>query len=81
MSGSNNDLNVVEHSTLFNDLANGSSVPCKFTLEGNTYNHGYYLGDGIYPKWSTIVKVIPNPQNNKQARFATMQEKQKKMLK
>ena len=50
MPGSNNDLNVVKRSMLFNDLANGRSVPYHFTLEGHVYDHGYYLGDGIYPE-------------------------------
>ena len=78
MPGSNNDINVVERSTLFNDLANGRSTPVSFTVGGNTYDHGYYLGDGIYPKWSTIVKTIPNPMTNKQRKFAAMQEGQRK---
>ena len=40
MPGSNNDLNVVERSHLFNDLAKGQVPPLTFTLSLNTYNHG-----------------------------------------
>jgi len=61
MPGSHIDLNVVERSHLFNDLAHGKSTPVSFTIGQNTYNHGYYLEDGIYPKWSTIVKIFANP--------------------
>nr|XP_034580678.1 uncharacterized protein LOC117843998 [Setaria viridis] len=34
----------------------------------------YYLADGIYPSWATIVKSIPDPQGNKKKYFATAQE-------
>ena len=78
MPGSLNDLNVVERSHLFNDLAQGKSTPVSFTLGQNTYDHGYYLGDGIYPKWSTIVKTFANPMTAKQKQFAAMQEGQRK---
>lgn len=35
---------------------------------------GYYLADGIYPPWSTLVKIIPCPRGNKQKLFAQKQE-------
>ncbi|XP_062204528.1 uncharacterized protein LOC133906594 [Phragmites australis] len=34
---------------------------------------GYYLGDGIYPEWATIVKAIPAPRGNKSIHFSAMQ--------
>lgn len=76
--GLNNDLNVVERSTLFNDLALGRSTPVQFDLGGYHYTHGYYLGDGIYLKWSTIVKTMPHPLSSKQRLFAREQESQRK---
>ena len=35
---------------------------------------GYYLADGIYPKWATFVKSISAPQGNKRKYFAKAQE-------
>ena len=35
---------------------------------------GYYLADGIYPKWSTIVQTIHQPMSRKKYYFVTQQE-------
>jgi hypothetical protein len=32
-------------------LANGESTPVEFQAKEWPYNIGYYLGDGIHPKW------------------------------
>ena len=45
-----------------------------FTVNGHTYDKGYYLGDGIYTQWTTIVKTIPNPVGEKRKRFSQEQE-------
>ncbi|XP_024172266.1 uncharacterized protein LOC112178342 [Rosa chinensis] len=34
----------------------------------------YYLTDGIYPKWATLVQSIKRPQNEAEAYFTTKQE-------
>lgn len=60
MSGSNNDLNVVERSHLFNDPTLGKSTLIS-TLGRNIYDHRYFLADGIYPKRNTIIKTFSNP--------------------
>ncbi|WCJ37999.1 hypothetical protein M5689_019085 [Euphorbia peplus] len=39
---------------------------------------GYYLADGIYPSWSTFVKIIQSPQGNKKKLFAIAQESARK---
>ena len=41
---------------------------------GHDYIIGYYLVDGIYPKWATFVKTIPAPQGQKYKLFAVAQE-------
>ena len=78
LPGSLNDINVLDRSHLFKDLAEGRGPEVKYTINGNEYNMGYYLADGIYPSWPTFVKTIPKPQGNKRKFFATAQESVRK---
>ncbi|WOG86322.1 hypothetical protein DCAR_0205524 [Daucus carota subsp. sativus] len=39
---------------------------------------GYYLADGIYPKWAIIVQTIREPSDRKKAHFEKMQEAYRK---
>ncbi|XP_026399631.1 uncharacterized protein LOC113295517 [Papaver somniferum] len=58
-TGSQNDINVLHKSPLFEDLKYG--ICPHFTINENHYTHGYYLADGIYPKWSTLVQCYRQP--------------------
>ncbi|XP_074356322.1 uncharacterized protein LOC141696028 [Apium graveolens] len=62
MLGSLNDINVLDRSHLFEDLAECRGSKVKYTINGNEYDMGYYLADGIYPSWPIFVKTIPKPQ-------------------
>ncbi|GJQ91832.1 putative ribonuclease H-like domain-containing protein [Tanacetum coccineum] len=59
--GVNNDINVIHQSPIFNDLKDGKAREALFVANSITYRWGYYLVDGIYPEWETLVKSISNP--------------------
>ena len=48
-SGSNNDVNVLDRSPVFDELLQGRAPPVHFMVNDNEYHLGYYLTDGIYP--------------------------------
>ncbi|GJT51264.1 ALP1-like protein isoform X1 [Tanacetum coccineum] len=81
VANSNNDINVLNQSTLFNDYLQGHSLEVRFTINGTKYTKGYYLADGIYPEWATIVKSFPCPQDPKRKKFKEMQEAARKDVK
>ncbi|KAI5352261.1 hypothetical protein L3X38_005152 [Prunus dulcis] len=74
VAGSQNDLNVLGQSPVFNDVLRGQGPNVTYEVNNTVYQTGYYLADGIYPRWTTFVKSIPNPRSQKQKLFATYQE-------
>ncbi|KAL9669160.1 hypothetical protein QQ045_006702 [Rhodiola kirilowii] len=69
-----NDLNVLYQSDIFNPLLAEICQEVTYKVNGSTYNHGYYLADGIYPRYSSFVKTIPNPQTDAEKLFLKKQE-------
>ncbi|XP_052619660.1 uncharacterized protein LOC111898554 [Lactuca sativa] len=78
VAGSNNDLNVLYQSPLFDEKYHGTGPDCSFDLNGEHYKHGYYLADGIYPTWVVFVKSYPHAITNKKKRFKAAQESARK---
>ncbi|QHO54546.1 uncharacterized protein DS421_2g57730 [Arachis hypogaea] len=78
VSGSNIDINVLDHSPVFDDILNDRAPEVNYTINGNNYTMGYYLAYGIYSEWVTFVKSISKPQGEKRKLFAQYQEGQRK---
>ncbi|XP_073307089.1 uncharacterized protein [Primulina huaijiensis] len=74
LPGSNNDINVLSKSHLFVNLANGVAPTTNYVIQEKEYTMGYYLADGIYPKWATLVQTIHNPQGPKKKYFVARQK-------
>ncbi|XP_074365330.1 uncharacterized protein LOC141706487 [Apium graveolens] len=67
-----------DRSPIFDDVLQGRAPKVNYTINGNNYNMGYYLTNGIYPEWATFVKTIPRPQGEKRKLFSKYQESQRK---
>ncbi|XP_071704930.1 uncharacterized protein [Rutidosis leptorrhynchoides] len=74
MACSNNNINALNYSPLFNTLKNGTALPSPFEVNGHHYERGYYLGDGIYPDWAMLVKAPHNPTDEPRKKFKRFQE-------
>jgi hypothetical protein len=74
LAGSNNDINVLNQSTLFIEQLKGKAPRVNYSVNEKQYQLGYYLVDGIYPEWAAFVKSIPMAQTEKHKLFAQYQE-------
>ncbi|XP_042051694.1 uncharacterized protein LOC121797018 [Salvia splendens] len=81
VAGSNNDINVLNTSSLFTEQCNGNSLVIEFTANGRQHHMGYYLADGIHPRWPVFLKTISYPTDERRAFFAQRQESGRKEVK
>ena len=72
--GSLNDINILQRSPLLRDVYNGSMPTVEFAVNGNVYNQGYWLADGIYPELSIFVTGFRVPNNLLDQNFTGWQE-------
>ncbi|XP_047948069.1 uncharacterized protein LOC125194086 [Salvia hispanica] len=80
VSQSNNDINVLQSSHLFNEQCWGEGPTVRFMANDTQYNRTYYLADGICPRWPVFVKTIQQPVGPKQSYFAAEQEGARKAV-
>ncbi|XP_048496448.2 uncharacterized protein LOC125495697 [Beta vulgaris subsp. vulgaris] len=59
-------------------LYQGRAPEVTFNVNGNTYNRGYYLTDGIYPKWAVFMPAIRLPLSPVDELFTKRQESVRK---
>lgn len=76
--GSCNDINIIDRSPLVTNMLLGTSPPCAWELDGERRTSGYWLADGIYPRWPIFIQSFTEPQGLKRRNFATKQEAARK---
>ncbi|XP_071714309.1 uncharacterized protein [Rutidosis leptorrhynchoides] len=74
VAGANNDVDVLNQSSLFDDIKNRTAPFAPITINGNNYTNGYYLADDIYPDWATLIKAYSTPTDEPRAKFKRFQE-------
>nr|GEW34358.1 hypothetical protein [Tanacetum cinerariifolium] len=77
-TGANNDLTVLNNSSLFDDLLDDIAPVAPFEENGVTFEKGYYLADEIYPQWSSFVKSFSVANSEKNALFKRKQKSARK---
>jgi hypothetical protein len=78
LTSSCNDINVLQRSPMFSPYLRDYAAPIGFMVNGNSYDMGYFLADGIYPEWLAFVKTIRNLVDQKKSLFAAAQESTRK---
>nr|GEU61823.1 protein ALP1-like [Tanacetum cinerariifolium]GEY20291.1 protein ALP1-like [Tanacetum cinerariifolium] len=78
VAGANNDLTVLNHSSLFDDLLDDIALVVPYDVNGVTFEKGYYLADGIYPQWAAFVKSFTVSRDERNAVFKRRQESAQK---
>jgi hypothetical protein len=81
MPGSCNGINVLQRSPVFSPYLRQQTPILSFIVNGNMYDMGYFLADGIYLEWPAIVKIVRNPIDQKKSYFARVQEATSKDVK
>ena len=71
-------MNVFNESDLFDDLLQDRVPRVEFTVNGEQFTKRYYLADGIYPEWATLVKSFKCPMEPKTTKFKRYQEAARK---
>ncbi|XP_071683296.1 uncharacterized protein [Lolium perenne] len=71
---------IHEHDEKACGVAEGNDPVVHHEINVQAYNKAYYLEDGLYPNWFTLVKTIRAPEEEKK-RFVKQQDAYMKDLK
>jgi hypothetical protein len=74
MVGSHNDANVLQWQPVFARLVEGHVSPRNSEINGHQYTKGYYLTDGIYPRWLTFLNITSEPLGHKKSHVVLRQK-------
>lgn len=74
MSGSQNDLNILDRSPLIRDIINGKNDGISFRVNGYVHNRYYILTNGIYPHWIALCKPSMNHNMKRESTLPKKQE-------
>ncbi|XP_021985329.1 uncharacterized protein LOC110881351 [Helianthus annuus] len=70
------EVHSAEHGLPENWIS-GRAPKASFYANGNYYPHGYYLCDGIYPRYLIVVKTFSDPIDEERAHFKKEDEEQR----
>ena len=62
MSGTNNDINVLDSSPLLHNYLENQVHDLQFEVNGNSHRGYYLLTNSIYPQWAIFVQTIHRAQ-------------------
>ncbi|KAK9275352.1 hypothetical protein L1049_022616 [Liquidambar formosana] len=63
-----------DHSPLFDTIIYNRMPPVNYVVNRHQHTLGYYLSDGIYPRWATLMQTIAHPTTGKERLFAKKQK-------
>ncbi|GKD21055.1 ALP1-like protein [Tanacetum coccineum] len=78
VAGANNVINILDNSSLFDDILDDIAPVALFVVNGVGFEKGYYLADGIYPQWATFVKSFSVANDKKHGYFKRRQKSAQK---
>ncbi|GJV54131.1 ALP1-like protein [Tanacetum coccineum] len=78
IASANNDINVLDNSSLFDDLLEDITLAVPFVVNRVGFENRYYLPDGIYPRWISFVKSFTVANDVKHSYFKKCQESARK---
>ena len=81
--GTNNDKTMVSYSPLFTAITTGTlslNLPSSYRIlpYHPSRTRGYFLVDGIYPRWPIFILPIHSADNVRESRFSAKQEGRRK---